>query len=131
MGAIGKLLGTITHTCKVTNNKGESVQVRVKIDFTSATDDDIKAWVTGSRVIAGQRPWRALSAEELYGLNDQTFIAQNIGQKVKSRAEKLQVYTNAGMSEEQASFALDNPEKFKAIMDEVMMVEEVDDNEDE
>lgn len=128
---IGKLMGVISHVLSVTNSNGDTVQFTIKIDFRSATDDQCKGFGVSNRIIAGQRPWRSLSAKELRALDNQTFIAQDIGKKVKSRAEKLQVYTQAGMNEVEAEFALDNPDKFKAIMAEVMnKAKDVEEEED-
>lgn len=115
---IGQLVGVIDHTFNITNDKDEKVQVAVKIDFRTASNSDIKTWLTSNRIIAGQRPWRALSAAELKALNDTTFIAQNIGQKVRSRAEQVNdlksTFMKSGIEEKKAEqlaiTAIDNPD---------------------
>ena len=115
---IGKTIGTIKHTCSIAQYKGgPSTQITVGIDFTTSTDADIKSWLVSNRVIAGQRPWRTLDESELIDLNGQTFIAQNIGQKVKSRSDQIQEFKNAFMSagidestaDNLAIAAVDNP----------------------
>ena len=113
---IGQAIGVVEHSFNITNDAKEKVQLRVKIDFTTASDNDIKGWLTSNRVIAGQRPWRSLSKEELQELDGQTFIAQSIGQKVKSREEKVQALVNAGLPRELAEFSVDNPEEFARVV---------------
>jgi len=115
---LGKAIGIVTHTCKVTNSSDVAVQITVKIDFSSATDSDIKAWLVSNRIIAGQRPWRSLSESELVALGGTTFVAQSIGQKVRSKAEQIAqfkaAFVSAGVSEgkatELAQAAVDNPQ---------------------
>jgi len=115
---IGRAIGIVKHTLSITNVHEDKVQITVNVDFRTASDVDIKTWLTSNRVIAGQRPWRSLSKDELEALNDQTFIAQNIGQKVKSREEQLVTLENgfisAGVDAAKAKLlamtAMDNPE---------------------
>ena len=116
---LGQTIGILTHSFKVSQYKnGPSTSLRVKVDFTTATDSDIKGWLTSNRIIACQRPLRGLSEDELEALNDTTFIAQNIGQKVKSRDDQIQgfkaAFINAGIDEttatELATSAVDNPQ---------------------
>jgi len=115
---IGKAIGTIRHSLNITNDNGEKVQLTIGIDFSSASDNDIKSWLASNRIIAGQRPWRKLSVSELNELNGHTFVAQNIGQKVKSRNEQIsqfeQAFVNAGVGQEKAHelamAAVDNPQ---------------------
>jgi len=114
---IGKLVGIIDHVFKVTNDKGAEVQLSIKIDFSTASDQDLKNWLVSNRIIAGQRPWRALSQAELLDLQGRTFMAQDIGRKVKSRDEQINAFKVAFMSagidedkaQELAKAAVDNP----------------------
>ena len=126
MGQIGQLLGVIGHTFSIKNDHGDKVQVSVKVDCRTASDTDCKAWIVSNRIIAGQRPWRALDKGELEALNGQTFIAQDIGRKVRSRAERIAAYVNAGIPEALAAVAIDNPDKFKEIMGEVTIEKDVE-----
>ena len=87
---IGQSIGVLSHTFSITNDAGDKVQVSIKLDCSTATDDDVRGWITSNRIIAGQRPWRSLSKAELEELRDVTFIAQNIGQKVKSKEQIVQ-----------------------------------------
>ena len=119
MGQIGQMLGVVTHAFSITNDAGDKQTLSVKIDFRTASDQDIKTWITSNRIIAGQRPWRALSKAELEALNGSTFIAQDIGRKVKSREERIQAYVNAGIPRKLAEVAIDNPVKFAEVMGEV------------
>ena len=100
---IGKMIGAVKHTFSVTNDREEKAQLTISIDFKTASDEDIKGWLVSNRIIAGQRPWRKLSKAELTKLDGTTFIAQNIGQKVKSAEEVKQEATTAfdAMSPEQ------------------------------
>jgi hypothetical protein len=114
---LGQTIGKVSKACKVTNTKGDAVTIVVIIDFSTSSDSDIRAWLASDRIIAGQRPWRALSADEIKELDGQTFNANSIGTKVKSRSEQLNdlmtVFTNAGVDATQAlalaNAALDNP----------------------
>jgi len=114
---LGSMVGVVSHSFSVTNTNGDKVSVQIKIDFTNASDAEIRSWLASDRTIAGQRPWRSLSRGELEALNGTTFAASTIGQKVKSRSEQLAslvtTFVNAGLSvdkaTELANAALDNP----------------------
>jgi len=115
---IGKLIGKVRQNLKVTNDKGAEVQLAIWIDFSMATDLEIKCWAVSNRVIAGQRPWRALSQAELLDMNERTFIAGDIGKKVKSRQEQIDLYVTNGFTESMAVAMVDgtiSPEKQAAI----------------
>ena len=114
------------HSFNITNDNKDKVSLSIKVDFSTASDSDIRGWLTSNRTIQGQRPWRALSETELKAMNGKTFIAQNIGQKVKSRAEQIQALVNAGLPKALAIFAVDNPEQFKSTVDNIK-VEELED----
>ena len=115
--AIGRMIGVVAHSFKVTNDKGAEVQLSVSIDFSTASDQDLKNWLVSNRIIAGQRPWRSLSQAELLNLQGQTFMAQDIGRKVKSRSDQIGAFKAAFMSagidedkaQELAEAAVDNP----------------------
>ena len=114
---LGQRIGKVSKACKVTNAKGDAVTINVIIDFSTSSDSDIRTWLASDRIIAGQRPWRALSKKEIEELDSQTFNANSIGTKVKSRSEQLNdlmtVFVNAGVDATQAyelaTAALDNP----------------------
>lgn len=115
---IGKAVGKVKKTVKVSQYKGgPSTQITVWIDFSHSSDEEIRNWLASDRAIAGQRPWRSLSIEEIDALDGKTFQASSIGQKVKSRSEQIQELINAGIPEQLAGFALDNPEQFAKIME--------------
>ena len=121
---LGKALGIIRHAHSVTNDAGDKVSMTINIDCRSASDNDVKSWVVSNRTIAGQRSWRALSKDELTELDGRTFIATQIGRKVKSRAEQVAVYVNMGLPTNLAEMAVDNPDKFQDAMDKVNTDEE-------
>lgn len=84
---LGQMIGKIKHALSITNDAGDKASIVVDFDFTTASDVDIKSWLCGSRAIAFQRPARALSADEITNLNNKVIIAQNAGQKVKSKEQ--------------------------------------------
>lgn len=114
---LGLGVGIVKQALSVTNENGDKVSLTVRIDFSSVGDGDIRSWLAANRVIAGQRPWRKLSKEELEDLDGKTFNAQSIGMKVKSRNEQVQefrvAFENAGvepaMALKLATAAVDNP----------------------
>ena len=118
MGQIGQMLGVLDHTFSITNDAGDKVTLAVKLDCRTASDQDIRSWVTSNRIIAGQRPWRGLSADELKALNGQTFMVQDIGRKIKSREERVQAYVNAGIPAKLAGALIDDPDKAAEFMSE-------------
>lgn len=123
---IGEMVGVVRHTCSTKNDAGERVQTTIKIDFSSASDDDIKSWLTSNRVIAGQRVWRTLSVDEIKSTVDGgTFMAQHIGRKIRSERERIADYVNAGIPENIAKMMVRNPEKANEIFKSV----DVDENE--
>ena len=124
MGQIGQAIGLVVDNFKVTNDHEDEVQLRVTFDFRQASDNDIKSWLCGNRRIAMQRPLRSLSVEELTELNDTTVNVNDCGKKVRSRAERIAAYVAAGIPEKLAEVAIDNPDKFQAIMDTVDMNED-------
>lgn len=102
---LGQAIGVVSHTFSIKNDMGDEVKsLTVKIDFSSASDNDVKNWLCANRVIAGQRPWRKLNLKELKALDGKTFKATTIGMKVKSIAEQRaaieQVLRAAGVAEE-------------------------------
>jgi len=114
---LGQMIGHVEHSFSVKNDHGESVQLRLIIDFSTSTDVEIRNWLVANRVIAFQRPARSLSKDELKALDGSTVLANQAGQKIKSREEQLNqlitTFVNAGVSREQAKVlataALDNP----------------------
>jgi len=115
---IGKMIGVVEHALSITNDAGDKCSLSIKIDYRSCSDNDIRQWLTSNRIIAGQRPWRKLTLEEIRELNGQTFNASTIGQTIKSReqqkAELVTTFMNAGVAQQKAeqlaNAALDNPE---------------------
>jgi hypothetical protein len=119
METIGQVIGVIEDNFKVTNQSGNEVQIKVKFDYRTVTDMDIKSWLNGNRRIAFQRPLRGLSAEEIKALDGQMINANECGRKVKSREERISELITAGIPRQLAGFAVDNPEKFKAIISNI------------
>lgn len=124
---IGELIGKVVDNFSITNDGQDKVQLKVEFDFSTSTDVDITSWLCGNRRIALQRPARAMSKDELNDLNNTTIMAVDAGKKVKTRAEKIKVYTSMGLPEDVAIMAVDNPAGFKNAMDSI----EIDENEDE
>ena len=115
---LGMLVGVITDNFAVKNDAGDTVQLHVKYDFSTASDEDIKSWLCGNRRIAMQRPLRKLSAEEITNLNGVTILAQDAGKKVKSKEDQIQEFVNAfvgqgidpEMARKLATAAVENPQ---------------------
>ena len=89
ISTLGQLVGVVSDNFSIKNDVGDTVQLRVKYDFTTSSDQDVKSWLCGNRRIALQRPSRSLSKDELEGLNDTVIMAVDAGKKVKSKAEKV------------------------------------------
>jgi hypothetical protein len=112
---LGQMVGQVDVALGVKNDAGDKVKINVTIDFSTASDQDVRQWLGSNRVIAGQRPWRSLSKDELEGLNGKVFMAQDIGKKVKSRAEQINALIGAGLPKNLAEFAIDNPVEFAQV----------------
>jgi hypothetical protein len=117
---LGQMIGKVNHTLSITNDKGEQTTISVLFDFTTSTNQDIKSWLCGNRTIAFQRPTRSLSVKEIEALNGTTIIAQNAGQKIKSKEEKVSQLVSAGLPRKLAEFAVDNPDKFNSVVDSIV-----------
>ena len=91
---LGSSIGIVDHSFSITNDNGDKVQLSIKIDFSNSSDQDLKTWLVSNRIIAGQRPWRSLSKDELVKLNGMIFQAETIGQKVKSLKETTTALLN-------------------------------------
>ena len=117
---IGQTIGVVKHNLDITLDNGAKGNATVHIDFSATSDNDIKSWLCSNRVISGQRAWRKMSTEEFNNdVDGNTFQAGTIGQKVKTRSEKIAVYTNMGLPQDLAELAVDEPEKFQTIMNTV------------
>ena len=119
MNTLGKMIGIVVDNFSITNNSGANTSLRIKWDFTTATDDDIKSWLCGNRRIVFQRPSRALSVDELNDLDGTTIMASSAGRKIKSREERINELVAGGLPEKLAIFAVDNPSKFNEIVDTI------------
>jgi len=115
---LGQQVGVVEHNFSVKNTAGVVVQLRVKFDYSTMSDQGVIALMLRSTTIDFQRPTRALSAEEIQELNGSTVIAQNAGHKQKSRSEQIQgfmaAFVAAGIDNdtalELATAAVDNPQ---------------------
>ena len=116
---LGQTIGKVRHTFSITNDAKDKVQLAVTIDFSTASDTDIKSWLVSNRVIAGQRPWRALSKDEIESLDGQTILATDIGKKIKSREERIATYTALGLPRDLAELAVDDPGRFQELVGKV------------
>ncbi len=113
---LGQTIGKVDHVFSITNHAKDKVQIKVTFDFSTASDDEVKAWLISDRTIAFQRPSRSLSADEIKDLNNTVILASDAGKKVKSRAEKIAELVNVGIPEKLATMAVDNPAAFEKIM---------------
>ena len=120
---LGQQIGKVRHSFNITNDAKEKVQLTVTVDFSTASDVDVKSWLVSNRIIAGQRPWRALSRDEIKALDGTTILATEIGKKIKSREERIRLYVGLGLPRDMAELAVDNPVKFQEVMAQVNATE--------
>jgi hypothetical protein len=115
---IGTLIGKITHAFNVTPHGTKTkTPLTVTLDFSTASNADIKSWLASDRTIAMQRPMRSLTSDEiLANYNGQTMLASDVGQKIRSRAERIAELVNVGLPNDVAELAIDNPSSFADIM---------------
>ena len=117
---LGQTIGVVKHHLDITLDNGTKTGASVDVDFSAASDNDIKSWLCSNRGISGQRAWRKMSLQEfLDDVDGNTFQASSIGQKVKTKAEKVNVYTSMGLPLDLATLAVDEPTKFQTIMNSV------------
>ena len=115
---LGQMIGSVEDNFKVTNSAGDEIQLRVKFDYSTCSDNDIRSWLNGNRRITMQRPLRGLSVDEIKALDGTTIMANECGRKVKSREEQIAtiaaVFTSKGiddtMAMKLATTAVDNPQ---------------------
>ena len=115
---IGEAIGIQIDNFSVKNDAGDTVKIRVKIDYSNMSDLDIMNCLNGNRRIPLQRVLRKMSKEEIADLDGTTFDANDVGKKIKSRSEKINefitAFVNAGVDKEQAvvlaTNAVDNPQ---------------------
>lgn len=102
----------LTTTRKITNNAGESVTVTFHVDFSNASDQQMAEWALSNRVIAGQKVWRALSADEIrQNINGKTFDARTIGRSIQSREKRIETIMNSmGVTRKVAEMIVDDPD---------------------
>ena len=115
---IGMLIGKITHAFNVTPHGSKTkTPLSVTLDFTTASDADIKSWLASDRTIAMQRPMRSLTSDEILANYDkQTILASDVGKSIKSRTERIAELVNVGLPNDVAELAIDNPASFAEIM---------------
>ena len=116
---IGRLVGKAVDNFSITNDNGDKVQLKVEFDYTTSSDIEIISWLNGNRRIALQRPARAMSRDELEGMNNTVIIAVDAGKKVKTKAERIKE-AQATINALKANF----PEEY------ANMVSEMNENED-
>lgn len=120
---LGQMIGIVVDNFSITNNSGDTAQLRIKWDFNSASDNDIKSWLCGNRRIVFQRPTRALSIDEINELDGTTILATSAGRKMKSRQERIDELASAfkasGIDDTTAltlaTAAVDNPSTLTTI----------------
>ena len=89
MESIGKQIGKVEQNLKITNDNGDTVQLKLTFDFNNASDNEIKGWAVSNRAIAWQRPARAMDRIELNECDGMTIMASDAGKKVKTKAERI------------------------------------------
>jgi hypothetical protein len=111
---IGRLIGKVVDNFSITNDNGDKVQLKVDFDYTTSSDIEITSWLNGNRRIALQRPARAMSRDELEGMNNTVIIAVDAGKKVKTKAERVKE-AQATIAALKANF----PEEYASMVSEM------------
>jgi len=114
---LGQMIGVVKHTLSTRVSDGTSQQATITIDFTNTSNIDIKAWLCANRGISGQRAWAKMSAGEyIANVNGNVFMANAIGQKVKTHEEKVALLrdtmSSLGYGEDQIELACNNVDRF-------------------
>ena len=121
MGTLGKAIGITVDNFSVTNNAGVSTKIRVNIDYSGVSDTDIRSWLNGNRRIPLQRVLRSMTSAEIDALDGTTFMAETIGQKVKSdeqvKAEYMARFNTASDSDK-ARMIAELQAQMKVVKDE-------------
>jgi len=121
MGTLGKAIGITVDNFSVTNNAGVSTKIRVNIDYSGVSDTDIRSWLNGNRRISLQRVLRSMTSAEIDALDGTTFMAETIGQKVKSdeqvKAEYMARFNTASDSDK-ARMIAELQAQMKVVKDE-------------
>jgi len=98
------------HTFSTRLDNGDKVQLTITFDFSNVPKEQIIEWALSNRVIAFQRPLRALTKEEALKLNNTTVNALECGRKIEGREEKINKLVAAGLPRKLAELAVDNPQ---------------------
>lgn len=77
------------HTFSTKCNDDTSIQTTITFDYDNASDNDILAWATSSRVISAQRWIKTLSAEDVKALDGTTIDATIAGRKPMTTGDAL------------------------------------------
>jgi hypothetical protein len=113
------IMAKIEHTFGVTNENDEKTQITMTFDFAGVTDGQMAKWALSNRVIAIQRTLRTLSLEEIRALNNTSIMALDCGKKVESREERIAKYVAMGFNIEVATIAVDKPELFTEMVNNI------------
>lgn len=124
---LGKMIGKVVHSCSTKGDLGWKRTTSITIDFSLVPDSEITSWLCSNRVIAGQRAWRSMAEDEfMNNVHESTIPALEIGKKVKTRQERIDALTAIGLPDDLAAMAVDNPTGFKASMDSVAEMDELE-----
>jgi hypothetical protein len=87
-----ELKATTTHGITFKSDKeSEERKIKVTLDWSNVTAEDVQEWAMSNRIIALQRQLRLLSEESLTELNGQVTVhVNNAGKKVTTAAETLE-----------------------------------------
>jgi hypothetical protein len=114
MNTLGNQIGIVESSFSITNSNDDKVDLRIKFDFRSTSDEKIKALLTGQGcVVAFQNGGgrRGMSAAALRELDGMTVLAHQAGCKVRTKAQQVEDYVNAGIPAHVAKFMVENPDK--------------------
>jgi hypothetical protein len=109
----------IKSTFSTKNHAGEVVQITVTFDLGGASKSDVSSWISSNRTIALQRVIRTLSASEIKELDGTTVRAVDAGKTIESPSAKIKKLVDGGMPEALATIAVNDPDKFNALLAKV------------
>ena len=106
-------------SCNVSGgNLARKHALNVRLDYSGLTMAEVLGWADDNRVIALQRPLRAMNDDELdaHVAGGLSLHARDCGAKTKTRAERIAEMVRAGMPEQLATLAVDDPNGFAELM---------------
>ena len=119
---LGNQIGIVESSFSITNSNDDKVDLRIKFDFRSTSDEKIKALLTGQgTVVAFQNGGgrRGMSAAALRELDGMTVLAHQAGCKVRTKAQQVEDHVASGIPEDIATYMVENPSKVADVWESI------------